>query len=195
MGLCLTLGRLNLGDELSGVGNRGIAVLFNPRTREALRQRTGRDLRLILAGTGVVVAAMVGGFHYEEPFLPYLLDICAPNVSRGACAYNHWLDVAAGLAASAVFSAFGFGLYRLRPVRPTVSCRRCDGAGWIEDLLASAGRCPRCGNDRFRYRARLIVPNYIPTVDRYASIQTWAFDDVAGSDLLALKAEKGGSLN
>jgi hypothetical protein len=173
-------------------------VLFNSQTREALLRRTGRDFRLIFAGTTVVIGFMLGGFHYEEPFLPYLLDICAPDVSRGDCSYDHWLDVAAGLAGAAAFGAFLFIVYRLRPMRPTVSCRHCDGAGWIEDLQASAGRCPRCRHDRFRYRAREIVADATPDPGmswRPVSIQSWALDDVAGTELLALKAEKGNSLN
>jgi hypothetical protein len=171
------------------------AALFNPRTRDAIRLRTGRDLRLILAGAAVVVGAMLGGAHYEEPLLPYLLGLCAPDVARGDCAYDHWLDVAAGLAATALFGAFFFVVYRLRPLRPTVSCRRCDGAGWIEDLRNSAGRCPRCSHDRFRYRAREIVPDPNTMSGRNVLIQTWALDDVAGAELLALKAEKGNNLN
>lgn len=36
--------------------------------------------------------------------------------------------------------------------RATVHCRRCPGAGWIDDLRAHGGTCPRCGNTRFDYR-------------------------------------------
>lgn len=170
-------------------------VLFNPQTREVLRRRTGRSLRLLLAGATVLAGAAVGGFHYEEPFLPYLFGNCPSDLPRGACVYSRWLDVLAGLAAAAAFGVFCLAVYRLRRLTPTVFCRKCEGAGWIEDLLARDGRCPLCGHGRFNYRARAIEVEVEPMTDQQIAVRSWQLDDVAGEQLLALKAEKGASLN
>ncbi len=37
---------------------------------------------------------------------------------------------------------------------PTVTCAACNARGWVADIRASNGTCPRCGQDRFLVRGR-----------------------------------------
>ncbi len=170
-------------------------ALFNPKTRSDLLRRASRRLILLMAGCSVLAGAMVGGFHYEEPFLPQLLGVCAPDASRGDCEYSAWLDVAAGVAATVAFGAVCFVAYRLRRLSPTVFCRSCGGCGWIVDLQPSAGRCPSCGHGRFRYRARELEVDTDPFSLRQIVVKVWDEVDVSGETLLALKVRKGSCLD
>jgi hypothetical protein len=158
--------------------------LFDPKSRAAIRAETDRSYAIAFGVTAVVLAGLGGGLHYEElPFLAYLLGYCSPPEARYECSYPVWVD---GLAAVITLVAVSAGLavvLRHRRIQPTVTCRGCESRGWIIDLAAKGGRCPRCGHDRFRYRG--LDPGGVPVV------RILDFDDVEGDDLLELrKTEK-----
>jgi len=127
--------------------------LFDPKSRAAIQAQTQRSYAIAFGASSFVIAGLIGGLHYEEiPFLAYLFDYCSPDAYRYDCHYPRALDwLAAGVTwvAAAIVLAV---LFRFRRIQPTVTCQGCGRRGWIIDLEDSAGRCPLCGYDRFRYR-------------------------------------------
>jgi len=139
----------------------GGRTLFNPATRDGLAGRYARRLGLMVAVVAVVSGGLIGGLHYEElPFLADWLGYCDGAGFPAECEYPGRLDWLAGVAGGVVM---GFVLVPLVPLarrrfRPSVFCRGCDGAGWIEDLVPTGGRCPRCGSDRFDFDSTELDP-------------------------------------
>jgi len=154
--------------------------LFDPATREGVRRRTRPGALLVLCGAPLVFGGLVGGYHFEAPFLPFWLGICADDVAGYDCAYDPILDWLAGLSTAALTALLAAVLFRHRRIPPTVRCQGCGAHGWIVDLAATAGRCPVCGHDRFRYRG--IGGAGVP------AIRLWRRDDADGRELLAMRA-------
>jgi len=127
--------------------------LFDSKSRAAIRAKTDRPYAIAFGVSACVMAGLVGGLHYEElPFLAYWFDYCSPQQFVYDCHYPAALDwMAAGVTGVIAGIALA-ALFRFRRIRPTVTCHRCGSQGWILDLEQAAGRCPRCGHDRFRYR-------------------------------------------
>ncbi len=136
--------------------------------------------------------ALIGGANHEEPFFAAWLGYCDGVRYLVECEYPPAIDWIAGLVGALVIGlvvAPAIPLARRR-IRPTVFCRSCPGAGWIEDLVPRDGRCPRCGGSRFDHERTALDTLFagesvffLPRRDRER--------DVAGSDLVArLRAGK-----
>jgi hypothetical protein len=156
--------------------------LYDRATRARLVKSTNRSYAIAFASATVLVGLLVGGYHHEEPFLPHLLGVCAASVPWWDCEYSPWLDVTAGVVAFAIFGALAALAFLFRRTPPTVYCNGCDGMGWIDDLLATEGICPRCGGGSFTYF--IIEPTGVPAV------RIWRDEDVPGKRLIALRSDK-----
>ena len=154
-------------------------ALFDPATRSAHDRRFGRGYRMAVPVVTLLVGGLVGGYHYEEPFLPYWLGVCGDGVDRADCVYRPVLDWLAGFGGALAFGLFALAAYKFRRIPPSVTCLGCGGRGWIVDLEPTGGRCPRCGHDRFRYLR--VVAAGVP------AIRLWRLAEVDGRELLQLR--------
>lgn len=158
--------------------------LFDPSTRGVVRRETRRAYVIAFSLTALVIAGLVAGLHYEEfPFLAYLFGFCEPEEAAYACDYPSILDWSAGALALGVVGPVLALLLERRRIPPSVSCLTCGGGGWILDLEATEGRCPRCGSDGFRYRALEAAGN--------PPVRIWRMDEVRGAELLELRRARG----
>jgi len=158
--------------------------LFDPSTRDVVRRETRRAYVIAFSLTALVIAGLVGGLHYEEfPFLAYLLGFCEPGENAYACDYPSILDWSAGGLTLGVVGPVLALLIKRRRIPPSVSCLTCGSGGWILDLEATEGRCPRCGSDSFRYRALEAAGN--------PAVRIWRMDEVRGAELLELRRDRG----
>lgn len=159
-------------------------ALLDPSTRDIVRRETRRAYVIAFSLTALVIAGLVAGLHYEEyPFLAYLFGFCEPGETAYTCIYPLPLDGSAGTLALGLVGPVFAWLPERRRIPPSVGCLTCGGGGWILDLEASGGRCPRCGSDGFRYRALEASGN--PTV------RIWRMDEMRGTELLELRRDRG----
>ena len=160
--------------------------LMNPATLSMMRSRRGKLMVRIGVICAVVVGAMAGGFHYEEPFLPHWLGLCPPEIPFYRCENPTILNYSFGLVCGLILLGYFAGLHRFVKVRPVITCRSCKSVGWIFDLEPD-GVCPRCGARRFDARIRQagVAPGgMMPWLG--ASLH----EDVDGDVLLARKRAK-----
>jgi hypothetical protein len=148
----------------------------------------------IIAGSALIVGAMVGAAHYTEaPFVASWLGYCDGLRYLSDCEYPASLDWVVGAATALLFGLLLAPLVRLAPrrVRPSIYCRGCNGMGWIQDLDRTEGRCPRCGSVRFDYEETTVEAVYhYDTGYPVGAPRRVTQKDVAGPDLLQRLREK-----
>lgn len=153
--------------------------LYDPNTADTIR-RAQRGTHLFVAVfSSVLVGALVFGLHHELPFLARWAGACSSAAYAYECPSRMSYGIVAGACAAVVFGALVVLLYRVAPIRPTLVCRGCRTWGWALDLEPSGGRCPRCGGDRFDYRAWVVTGG-----GQGAGLEKLREDDVAGIDLV-----------
>lgn len=152
--------------------------LFDPATEGILRAEQAPSRLVVFGLASLVFGALFAALHHELPFLAYWTGACSPEAYAYECeARGAWNGVAA-VAATALFGAFCWLLHRAVPLRPTVTCRSCWTRGWVLDL-EPAGRCPRCGGDRFDYRVWFGSGHgKVPRIERFEEL------DVPGMHLV-----------
>jgi hypothetical protein len=126
--------------------------LFDPATRDAIRRETSRVRWITLAICVPIMAGLLAVLHHEYPFLAYMTGACSRADYVYECARAPY-DALVGVLGFFVFAGFGAAAYRLWRISPTITCESCGGTGWVLDLEPRGGRCPRCGNGLFTYRA------------------------------------------
>ena len=161
--------------------------LYDAATQGRLGRRFARQLAVTIAVCSVIAGGLIGGLHYEEtPFLASWLGYCDGARFASECEYPVRLDWLAGMLGALVF---GLVLAPLLPrahrrVKPSVFCRGCDHMGWIEDLVQTEGRCPRCGSFRFDHQQVELDPIFF-SGDLLFLPRKAVELDVPGPDLLA----------
>jgi hypothetical protein len=125
--------------------------LLDPRTRERIRRETARGMIVVLGIAALVMAALAAVAHHEVPLLAYWAGACSPDELGYQCSRLPW-DLLSGAFALLALGGFLVVLYRRRRIPPTIVCESCGGLGWVLDLEAGNGECPRCGGTTFTYR-------------------------------------------
>jgi hypothetical protein len=109
--------------------------------------------RLVVVGIATLVCGVLfAALHHELPFLAYWTGACSPDDYAYECAARPFYDAVAGVAFTLSMGALALLALRYAPFRPTITCRGCGTRGFVLDIEPSAGRCPRCSNERFDYQ-------------------------------------------
>jgi ribosomal protein L37E len=154
-------------------------VLFDPRTREIIRGAEARTWIVLLVITTLVVAGGMGVLHYEWPIVDYARGACSRDAVLSDCVARTRTSLVVALVAGLLAAPLSILVYRRRPIRPTVTCERCGGMGWVLDLEPANGRCPRCGYPSFTYQA------YVwQAFDATGGIRRIVEHDMSGADLI-----------
>ena len=119
--------------------------LFDPKRQQALQAKGRRIGYLCSLGASLAFAAV---FWFLEELW--------------------WLSLSLFAGVFALMAGTTW-LVTWKPV-PTVRCLGCNGRGWIDDLIETAGNCPDCGANIFaynRYRGHLapLVENEISGIE------------------------------
>lgn len=152
--------------------------LYDAKTGEILRREAAPDRLLVFGGATLVAGLLFAVLHHELPFLAHWTGACSPEDYAYECAARPFYDVVAGVGFTVSMGVFCFVLHQRAPMRPTLTCRGCGTSGWVLDIEPTAGRCPRCGSDRFDYRIVLAGYGVRPT---FGFVRE---QDVAGADLV-----------
>lgn len=153
-------------------------VLYDEETGAILRREAAPGRLLVFGGATLVAGLLFGVLHHELPFVAHWTGACSPDDYAYECAARPFYDAVAGIGFTVLMGAFCFVLHQRAPMRPTITCRGCGTSGWVLDIEPTAGRCPRCGADRFDYRIVLAGYGVRPT---FAFVRE---QDVAGADLV-----------
>lgn len=124
--------------------------LLDPQTRERIRRETARGMTIVFAIAAVAMAALAALAHHEMPVLAWWAGACSPDDFLYECNRLPW-DLLMGGIGLIVFGGFVALMYRKRRIPPTIECESCGGKGWVMDLEATDGSCPRCGGSTFTY--------------------------------------------
>jgi hypothetical protein len=152
---------------------------FDPRTEAILRAEQAPSRLVVFGLFSLVAGGLFAALHHELPFLAHWSGACSPADYAYECETRGFYDAVAGVAGTAVFGACAWLAHRLGPMRPTVTCTSCRTSGWVLDLEPHAGRCPRCGGDRFDYQIW-----FGDGTGRGPRIERFREQDVAGADLV-----------
>lgn len=163
---------------------------INPATVAVMRAR--REKKTLIGAGGIlflVIAGMVAGLHYEQPFLAHLLGLCPTEASHHRCEGPVVLHIGFGILCGLTAFPLIIFLFRFMPVVPTITCRTCKGVGWIYDLEPD-GACPRCEGRRFD--AEILTP-HVARGGSLELLERSSFRNVDGNDLLArMRAKEQG---
>lgn len=163
--------------------------LYDADTANAIRRAQRGTHLFVAAFSSVLIGALVLGLHHELPFLSYWTGACSSQMYAYECPSRMSHGIVACVGAAIVAAALVVLLYRFAPIRPTLKCRSCGTWGWALDLEPHDGRCPRCGGDRFDYRAWTVGGG-----GGGVRLEQLREDDVAGIDLVRRFRETRSSL-
>lgn len=131
--------------------------LFDQATRDRVRRDAAPAAMAAFAFIALLVAGLFAGVHHEWPIFSRMAGTCAPGQYAYECRHAGF-DVLAGTLGGVAFGALSMVALRFRRIPPTVRCHSCDRVGWVMDLEAREGRCPRCGGSRFAYTIVVVGP-------------------------------------
>ena len=154
---------------------------IDPATVAVIRAR--RERQTLIAGGGtafLIIAGLVTGLHYEQPFLAHLLGLCPSEPSQYRCQGPMILNIGLGVLCGSMAFPLVIYLFRFMPVVPTIKCLNCKGVGWIHDLEPN-GACPRCEGRRFD--AEIVTP-HVAAGGSVDLLEQSALRDVDGDELL-----------